>query len=273
MERIINQVKSTWNKDLIMRFLYIRLAPYFKRDLQFFLASNEERERQYKLGFINRFPDIVCSTLADYYVDLFAEFGINAKKIIATSSAIPLFAIIAEGDFGFYFLDPINDLFSNQYGLRPYYFGIIPKYRTTNENHPELIQLEKEYVQELDEELGIKYINGRFKELEPTLKNPQRAKEFFGYDKNTIMDLKELKYEFMNNNFINLGSVNGVFERALMYKFLCERMLNRGERRHTKTLIAGDITNPHIQIELTNRDGIIILDEEKHNDKYMLIKK
>lgn len=273
MDEIINQVKNTWSKDLIIRFLYIKLAPFVKRDLQYFLASDEERLQQYSLGFINRFPDIVCSTLADYYVELFNGFGINAKKVIATSSKIPLFAVIVEGDYGFYFLDPLNDLFSNQYGLRPYFFGVIPRYRTLRANHPEITQLEKEYVSELDEELNIKYLNEYFKALEPILKNRQRAREFFGYDKNENIDLKERKYKFINDRFINLGSVSGSFERALMYKYLSERLLNHTERRFTTTTLTGGLSNPHVEIEIKTKEGVILLEEEKQDNKYLLIKK
>ncbi len=273
MDEIINQVKNTWSKDLIIRFLYIKLAPFVKRDLQYFLASDEEKLRQYSLGFINRFPDVVCSTLADYYVDLFNSFGINAKKVIATSSKIPLFALIVEGDYGFYFLDPLNDLFSNQYGLRPYYFGIIPRYKTIRANHPGLTQLDKEYVSELDEELNIKYLNEYFKSLEDPLKNRQRAREFFGYDKNENIDLKEEKYKLMNDRFINIGNVHGTFERSQMYKYLSERLLNHTERRFTTATIIGGLDNPHMEIKIKTKEGIILLEEEKHNEKYMLIKK
>lgn len=272
MEKVINQVKSNWNKDLIIRFLYIKLAPFFKRDLEYFLAGYEEKKRQYEMGFINRFPNIVCSTLSDFYVDLYNEFGINAKKVIATSSEIPLFALLVEGNHGFYFLDPLNDLFSNQYGLRPYFFGIIPRYKTINRNHPEITELPKEYVSELDEYLGIEYLNSLFEDLGVTFKNRQRAREFFGYDKNEKIDLKEQKYEYMSDHFINIGSVNGVFERWQMYKYLTDRLLNHTERRFTTIFISEENT-PHIEIELRTKERPITFKEESIQDKYMLIKK
>lgn len=80
MNDIINQVKSNWSKDLIIRYLYIKLAPFFKRDLKYFLASQEEKENQYKQGFINRFPNIVCSTLADYYVEYLNNLVLMLKR-------------------------------------------------------------------------------------------------------------------------------------------------------------------------------------------------
>lgn len=66
MENVINQVPSNWSKDLIIRFLYIKLALYFQRYLLYFLANKEEKERQYKKGFINRFLYIVCSNFSRF---------------------------------------------------------------------------------------------------------------------------------------------------------------------------------------------------------------
>ena len=68
---LLKQVQSSWPKDVIIRYLYIKLAPCFKRDLKYFLAPEEVKEAEYAQGFINRFPDVVCSTLADFYVNLF----------------------------------------------------------------------------------------------------------------------------------------------------------------------------------------------------------
>lgn len=273
MEKVINQVRSTWSKDLIIRFLYIKLAPYFQRDLLYFLATDEEKDLQYKKGFINRFPHIVCSTLADFYVDLFKQFGINAQKVIANSAKIPLFAIIVQGDCGWYFLDPINDLFSNQYGLKPYFFGIIPQYKTIRNTHPEIIKLPHEYVNDLDVTLDINYIDDYFFNLHSILTNRRDANVFFGLPRETKMDLKERKLQFYNDKLINLGSVNGFFERAQLYKFLNDRIFNRGEKRFTKVRLMGGLENTHISIELINRDGNMLYEEEKHGRKYVLIKK
>lgn len=273
MDKIINQVKSNWSKDLIIRFLYIKLAPYVQRDLDFFLASTEEKERQYKQGFINRFPHIVCSTLADFYVDLFHEFGFNAKKVIATSSQIPLFALLVEGEKGWYFLDPISDLFSNQYGLRPYFFGIIPRYKTINKTHPEIVKLPHEYVDTLDQTLDIKYLDSFFQELHKILTNRKSALEFFCYPSNTQGDLRERKLQFYNDELINLGNVNGAFERAQLYKYLTDRLFDRREKHHSKIWIADTLENPHIAFEIYNRDGTIHYEEEKQDNKYILTKK
>lgn len=272
MDDIINQVKNGWSKDLIIRFLYIKLAPFFKRDLEYFLASPEEKESQFNQGFINRFPNIVCSTLSDYYVYLFKQFGINAKKVIATSSKIPLFALIVEGDKGWYFLDPIGDLFSNQYGLRPYFFGVIPRYKTINRTHPEITKLPREYVKELDQTLDITYLNDFFQDLHNTLVNRKNALEFFGLPSSFQEDLKPRKIQFYNESLINIGNVEGAFERAQMYQFLNDSLFDRRERHHSKIWIT-DNDNHHIAFQIQTCGCNILYEEEKVNNKYILTKK
>lgn len=272
MDEVINQVKSSWSKDLIIRFLYVKLAPYFQRDLLYFLATDVEKEMQYKQGFINRFPNVVCFTLADFYVDLFKQFGIDAKKVIANSAKIPLFAVIVKGDYGWYFIDPLSDLFSNQYGLRPYFFGIIPRYKTICHNHPEMVKLSHEYMTELDITLDINYLDDFFSNLHQILTNRRDAKEFFGFPREVMIDLKERKLQFYNDTLINLGNVNGPYERAQLYKYLNDRILNRSEKRFTKVRLIGGLDNSHISIELINHEGSLLYEEEKQDSKYVLTK-
>ncbi len=271
---IVNQVKPDWSKDLIIRFLYIKLAPCFRRDLQYFLATEEEKYNQFSQGFINRFPNITCSTLADFYVDLFKDFGIYAKKIIANSAKIPLFALIVEGDYGFYFLDPINDLFSNQYGLKPYFFGIIPRYNTVKSNYPNLAHLSSEYICELDQELDIpEFLNQKFILLHENLAHRHKACQYFNLPISNKTDLRERKIELYNDEFINLGNVNGTYERTQLYQYLNDRIFNHGERHYTLIEIRGGFENPYVHFELKRRNAdSIIYKEEQKDGKYILTK-
>lgn len=272
MEKVINQVKSTWSKDLIIRFLYIKLAPFFERDPIYFFKTEEEKYKEYEQGFINRFPSIVCSTLADYYVNLFHEFGINAKKIIATSSKIPLFALMVEGDKGWYFLDPLADLVANQYGKRPYFFGVIPRYNTVRSNYKELIKLPQEYVDELDSELGLAYLDEFLEGLHNVMTQRKAAKEFFGYPPNEPIDLRETKLEFMNDNLINIGEVKGFFNRAILYIDLNDYILNKGEKKYVRTCVIGDKDNLYLSYSIKKKDEVITYIEEKQNGIYRLTK-
>ena len=270
---IINQVKPTWSKDLTIRFLYVKLAPCFQRDLIFFLADEEEKIRQLNQGIVNRFPFVICATLADFYVDLFNQFGINAKKVIANSSKIPLYAVIVEGDYGWYYLDPLGDLFSNQYGLKSDFFGIIPRYKTINRNHPELIKLDPIYVSELDKTLNFpKYLNEYFLNLHKNIADRNKSYEFFGLEKGESENLIHLKLQFCNDELINLGNVNGAFERALLYLFLNKTLLNKTEKDFVGVKIEGGVENPYISYEVRYKDNIILYEEQKNENKYVLSK-
>ena len=270
MDDVINKIQSNWSKDIIIRYLYIKLAPYFHRDLKYFLATNEEKEKQYQAGFINRFPNIVCSTLADFYVELFKEFNIKAKKVIANSSKIPLFALIVEGDNGWYFLNPLEDLFNNQYNLKPASFGIIPRFRTIKINYPYLTLLPQDYIVSLDDYLQIKYLNDYFNKMHKIFTNRVSANLFLGYDKESHIDLKEDKIKYYEAHFINLGQVEGTFERAQLYQFLNDTFLNRAEKNYVKVIISDYVNNPSISLYIYNKDSTIVYNEENNGNKYVL---
>lgn len=270
MDDVINKIQSNWSKDIIIRYLYIKLAPYFHRDLKYFLTTSEEKERQYQVGFINRFPNIVCSTLADFYVELFKNFNIKAKKVIANSSKIPLFALIVEGDNGWYFLNPLEDLFNNQYNLKPDSFGIIPRFRTIKINYPYLTLLPQDYIVSLDDYLQIKYLNDYFNEMHKIFTNRVSANLFLGYDKESHIDLKEDKIKYYEDHFINLGQVEGTFERAQLYQFLNDTFLNRAEKNYVKVIISDYMNNPSISLYIYNKDSTIVYNEENNGNKYVL---
>ena len=142
----IVEINPGLSKDLLIYEIYTSLAPFFERDLSYFLASDEEKYLQYQKGFTNKGKYIVCSTLADFYVKVFKEFGIDAKKVPANSAKIPLFVVLVKGELGWYYLDSLNDLFYNQYNIRPVNFGVVPRFKTINATHPNLIKLPTEYL-------------------------------------------------------------------------------------------------------------------------------
>lgn len=269
----INQIQSSWTKDQTIRFLYIKLAPYVKRDLVYFLSSDEDKYKEFQQGFINRFPNVVCSTLADFYVKVFNELEINSKKVIANSAKIPLFAVIVEGDYGWYYLDPLNDLFSNQYGLKPYFFGIIPKYKTIKSNYKELVNIPKEYVQEIDDSLNIDFMDDYFEYYHQRLIHRDNANEYFDLPKGSKVDLKDKKIEVYNEKFINLGKVNGLFERAQLYKYLNDRMMNKTEKKNILIKIIAPSQNPELLFAVRTNNKVSYYQEQKNNGTYSLVKR
>ena len=51
-------------------------------------------------------------------------------------------------------------------------------------------------------------------------------------EKGSNNDLRERKVQFFNDNLINIGNVTGLFERALLYRYLNDHLLNHSERRN-----------------------------------------
>lgn len=275
MKKIIDSINPSWPKDYIIRFLYINLAPFFQRDITYFLASDEQKWQEYKQGFINRGTNIVCSTLADFYVNLYHEFGIQAKKIIANSAKIPLFALIVEGDNGWFFLDPINDLFPNQYNLKTTEYGKIPYYKTLSSNYPLLITLSDEYLKVIDTDLKIrKPLNDYFNSLHLKMTNRNSICEHFQLEKDNRLGLFQRKMEFANENLINLGTVNGPMERKDLYLFLERILFFKGEKKNIRIFLNTLTPKPTPQIEYIDfvTDSSILFTERNENGKYVLEK-
>lgn len=109
--------------------------------------------------------------------------------------------------------------------------------------------------------------------LHKKLKNRDDANEFFGLPRGTSIDLKERKLQFYNDELINLENVNGPYERAQLYNYLNDRILNRREKRFVKVKLIGGVDNYHVSFELINYEESILYEEEKQNDRYVLIKK
>lgn len=270
----LNSVSSHWSIDQQIRFLYKNLASFVYRDLHYFLQDNDEKKRQFSSGFVDRFPGVVCYTLAEFYCTVYREFGFEANVVQANSAAIPLFGVVVRGDLGYYFLNPLEDLFLNQYGLMPHAFGYVPKFNTLNKNYPNLIRLSDEYIADLDKSLGFTYLDDYFKEIKPKMKTFSEARVFLGIEQPLFdKDIREQKVEFFSNNLINKGNVNGMFERAQLYQFLNETLLNRRERRYVKHLIEDGLSDdPYISYKIIKRDGIVLYKEEKSPNGYVLTK-
>lgn len=275
IEQIINSVQANWSKDYIIRYLYVKLAPYFRKDLKYFLATEEEKLEEFKSGFVNRGKNIVCSTLADYYVNLYQTFGIEAKKIVANSAKIPLFAVIVRGNYGWFFIDPLNDLFNNQYGLKTTEFGMIPHYKTLTRNYPELVSLSKEYIEEIDKSLGLPAtLDDYFDKLHLEMTNSNFCREHFNWHNSAREDLFIRKMEFSRDELLNIGKVSGPLERIKLYLFLERTLFFKYEKRNLKIWLNQDYEVPRTQIEYTNfSNGNSVLYQEVHDDKKFTLKR
>ena len=274
LRELLNSVSLSWGKDSKIRFLYVKLANFVKRDLQYFLQEDAEKERQYSCGFMNRFPNIVCYTLAEFYCTVFHEFGIEAYVVQANSATIPSFVVVVKGELGYYVLNPLEDLLLNQYGLMPKAFGYIPRYKTINDQYPSLVRLPEEYISDLDKGLDFIFRDAYFKTTGPLMKEFKDACAILKIEEPPLnKDIRENKVSFFSKELINQGNVHGIFERALLYQFLNETFLNRRERNHVKVIIENGLSErPFLSYTILRRDGNSVYHEEKTKEGYALIK-
>jgi len=277
-EKIVPEIRNTLNSvspNQITRFLYKKLAYHVKRDLLYFLQPSEIKYSEYSCGFIDRFPNIACKPLSKFYCAAYHEFDIDAIVVAANSAAIPLYGLIVSGMLGSYFLNPLEDLFLNQYGLMPRAFGYNPHFKTINRNYPNIVKLDDDYLSFIDQSLGFTYLDDYFQELKPIMKNHTSACKLLNIkNPQSNKDIREKKLEYFANNFINLGDVNGSFERAQLYKYLNDTFLNKREKRHTKIVIEDGLTSsPYISYTIQRRDGNITYHEAKTSSGYVLKKR
>lgn len=269
MMEIICNVDSSWTKDQIIRYLYIKLAPFFRRDIEYFLKSPKEQIEIFKNGFSFNYKDIVCVTLCQFYADLFKEFNIDSVIVPVTKANPPLHALLVNGNSGWYYLDPLSDLFYNQYGLRPAYFGVLVSSYSENflkiANQYSLKQLDKKYLEELDQNFSFEYLNTYFTQLHGIFSVRNNAFQFFGLDKKDKMGLLERKVEFFDDKLINLGNVNGILERCRLYLYLIGKLFDKSEKKYTE-VCCEDKQNIILKVGVAHEGDILTREYQEIND-------
>lgn len=295
---IIAKVNPSWPKDLIIRYLYISLAPTFERDLNFFQATPDE---QYEM-YLNHYPNyddthVICVTICEYYEKLFKTFGIDCEIIQTNIKKVPHHGLIVHGDTKSYFIDPLKDLGLNQLGCATKFYGIIPL-STTKDNlseHPYLVTLPPKYLQEMDQYLGLlqcgMYMDDFFLELHNELmtrtnyddilalinETPLSAgipphTNLYSNPKNSINDYYvAARIELMNRYLINLGNIPGIMERHQLYQYIITQIFTKQEKKKLQPYItpAGELTllkRTNNQLEIykeSNDNGIFKLSRQK----------
>ena len=281
----LNSVSPYWGKDQVLRFLYRNLAEYAQRDLQFFMLDVDGKKAKLDEGYVDIFPNVICFTLANFYCTVFNEFGIDAKVVQANSFIVPLFGVVAQGEYGNYFLNPLEDLVLNQYGLMPKAFGIIPKFKTIRASYPDLVKLSAEYIASLDNSLNFTFLDDYINEMRTEIRNYKDSCKFFKIDQDKYpkeydkkgrpksFDIREHKVRLFSSDFINIGNVHGTFDRALLYQFLNDSFLNRIEKKYVKVLVEdGFSEHPFISYNILKENGVISYYEEKTESGYVLTK-
>lgn len=236
MKVVVDSVDKSADKDIIIRYLIVNLARFFKRDLNFYLRSEQEQALILKHGVSYKGDgNIVCITLAEFYVDLFKHFNIEAEVVKATDTLVPLYGIIVKGTSCSYFINVLADLLPSQYGITNTIYGVVPAWNTSilHLNYPYLVNLSCEYIIFLDEEIkrfpnGIKtdsIVQGYSSEL-----TRKELKKRLHVVRISDFDATNYKMEFLSDYCINFGQVNGLAERHKMYTYLFKNLFEGPER-------------------------------------------
>ncbi len=279
IENKINNINPHWNKDLIIRYVIVELAPYFQRDLFYFLSSPQKQYNLFCNGYRPKSPNVFCITLCESYQRILERFDINSKIIQASKTEegkVPLYALIVEGDNGWYYINPLKDLWSHQLGVDSNEYGVIgySNHDYVIQNYPYLQTLSSSYIKELSTELAIPDNNPFF---EPDVIG---GKDLNQYRKKKGMDARAsyaetavAKIEDIGNCYLNVGAVFGPIERNLMYKFFFTTVLTKPE----KSLIKLSLDPNHnfaITIDIDADGETITYQEEKNeDDRYSLLRK
>ena len=276
----LNSVNKNWTKDIIIRYLYSCLAPYFRRDTEFFLTSEDEQIKMWDKkiqypGIDEIQPDVICVSFAKFYQDALFLFDINSELVTVNNNVIPLYGLLVEGDYGWYYINPLVDLVSSQYGGFPINFGNLYKAQEKYvlNSYPHVERLPREYIAELDSDLGINYWDDYLKQLEIEVKDVHKYKtRILGNPNASILQVIDSKIELMSEKLINLGQVNGVIERIQLYRYLFTKIFDRREKASVFSKINEDLSIA-IWVEGASQDGKILYSEEPKTDGGYSIKR
>jgi hypothetical protein len=245
MEEILKQINKSWPKDVIIRALYTNLAPFFQRDLTYFLA---DEQTQYQM-YLDDFKDIkgygVCKKIADFYMELFACYDIDAKVIIANSNSnhlVPHYALIVRGDHNWYFIDPLKDLMCNQAHLRSNFYATRhpKKCHHVLENYPFIASLSHDYIKEIDEATGFihdgVYYNDFMDILFDNLLINNKAISYLKeanvpFDLSSSSEIVKSKIWILSEYIMNSVNIPGKYERTQFYSYIMNFLFNHSERK------------------------------------------
>lgn len=278
INKVINQVNLTWEKDEIIRFLYVKLAPFFERDLSYFLASEDEQFKIYQNGFRQKGKLVVCQTICKTYQSIYRDFKIDCHIITTNLKAIPHYALIVNGNYGWYYIDPLKDLFANQLGLKTEYFGCIPKHGIVKDEYPFLINLSQQYIKFIDTKLKL-IINNFYMDTFFDVLNKEmvdnKVHTFFNVNKNDYISLVLKKLYFANDHLINMGEIPGLYERLIFYKFLINKIYKKNEKKIIEPSLILDKDKYSLLIDFnfkTNNLHMTFREKKDNNGKFCLKK-
>lgn len=273
----IRNVNKTWSKDLIIRYLVRDLAPYFRRDLNYFLMSREEQVALFNDGYTPQLPNIHCFSLCQFYQDLFKSFNIDSVIINANhgelKGRVPLYALIVHGDYGWYYINLLKDLHNHQLGISSTAFGYVTYgCESIKEDFPFIVNLPMSYINELDRKLNFALNDHIFLDKKSLFKNFSSYRISKGIKRDTpIEDCIVAKLQDISDTFINVGCVPGLLERTCAYKYFFRTAFTNPETKHIQ--LGLDLEEETIKVLVNPSCNPIIFSETYQDGVYKLIRK
>ena len=276
IKMILNDVKNNnWNTDYAVRYIVVNISRLVRHDPVFYLSSNKEKIEMFRDGNYKKdFPNIICKTLHELIRDILATIGIKSKVVVATNAALPLYALIVEGENNRYFVDALYDLFRAQYDIQPVTYGshIRSKSNILDEKALKLESLPLDYIREMDIDTGIinqEYFSDYINKIKNDFTNRNKAKEFFGVDNS--VDLIEKKVEYISNSYLNLYSMDGPIERTALHVFFRNNLYNKSEKSNFYIGNRIDKENNPVYIIIKYGTRVFTFEEVYENNKYSLV--
>ncbi len=278
LNKIVDMVDDSWNKDLKIRYLYRSLSILFQRDVEYFLSSYKKQLELYISGFEMKGKNVVCQSMCAYYKRAFWKKRIESKIIIVGEKEIPHYVMLVNGDKGWYYLDPLLDLMANRMGLVSSYFARIPhsKSDVIHRKYPNLKQLSKEYIFNLDKELNLLYGGEYLNFYLGMVYREMMDKKITPSSFDPNLSEMENKILFASNHLISLGKDLGICERKQFYERLIYTIFSEKERRHVKVIFEQNqetlsfVFDKDIDEALEND---LCFKEEWNDGQYCLIRK
>lgn len=274
INKFVKQIPNYRTKDLVIYYVYRNLAPFFQRDISFFLANPSLQTQIYQNGFTMNGSNVVCKTICKYYGRVFKRIHIEFKIITTNEKEVPHFAMLVHGDKGWYFIDPLKDLLVNQLGCRTNFFGVKTDFGTVSKEYPSLVTLDEDYLFSLASQTGsLSY--GHFFDFFIELIHH----EFFHCnDISFLLDAKNdislilAKLNFCSQYLINIHSIPGLCERRQYYSYLKRQIFNKFEKKKVKISI---VDSSFLQFSILGDNGEEIANfrEVCDNDSFYSLKR
>lgn len=250
-EEIIKSINPSWNKDEIIRYVYLYVGKYISKNVSFFYSLGRKLDnKNYDYKKIKstyeskqiRNLSIICKSAAIVLQRIYKKLSIKSN-LVETTQFNPFideesnetlevhhwFLAVTSDNDRIYFLTIVPDLFNIQFNMKTEHFANNITYIRVNKKGEEEIQykgpeikhtvLSDEELTRIDEKIG--YI------IPYTVKEGNKQKRYDGYDNIFIENLRT--YVRKNNYLMELGYDTDFFKDIMNYNvnnMLIEEYLN-----------------------------------------------